>query len=420
MGFGYAYPARAGWPCDDGPDVRRRPPPDARPARTGSHPGRGAVNPGTIEGDGIRLRAWHADDLDALVAGYSDAQTRRFMPALPAPFTRRHGEWYINEAAPGIVADGGAAYAITDPATGRILGGAGLERVVSTRQQAELGYWVGPWARRRGVATAAVRALCGYAFRSGSARLELLTHRENAPSQRVAMANGFTREGVRRGAVPGHSGVREDLLVFARLAGDPPGPVPRPLPDLPGGELTDGVVTLRPLSDGDVDFYLDLHSQPDVIATSVPPVPPDREQVIRRCTWAASHWLAGDRADLVITDAASGTPAGGIGLFYQEPVTAQAMIGYSMLPAWRGRGFATRAAQLVALWAFAETSIARLIAGALPDNVGSHRVLEKAGFKREAYLRSRLPGANGRRTDDVQFVLLADDVLADLATRRRD
>jgi RimJ/RimL family protein N-acetyltransferase len=90
------------------------------------------------------------------------------------------------------------------------------------------------------------------------------------------------------------------------------------------------------------------------------------------------------------------------------------MIGYSMLPAWRGRGYSTRAVQLVALWAFAETSIARLIAGALPTNLGSQRVLAKAGFQREAYLRSRLPGENGRRTDDVQFALLAEDLLKEL------
>jgi len=52
-----------------------------------------------------------------------------------------------------------------------------------------------------------------------------------------------------------------------------------------------------------------------------------------------------------------------------------------------------------------------LIAGAVPDNLASHRVLEKAGFKREAYLRSRLPRPDGSRQDDVQFVLLAEDLL---------
>ena len=84
----------------------------------------------------------------------------------------------------------------------------------------------------------------------------------------------------------------------------------------------------------------------------MPPVAPDREEVELRCARAAARWLAGERADLVIVDAATGAPAGEIGLYYQEPQTGQAMIGYSMLPAWRGRGYATRAARLVARWAF--------------------------------------------------------------------
>jgi len=69
--------------------------------------------------------------------------------------------------------------------------------------------------------------------------------------------------------------------------------------------------------------------------------------------------------------------------------------------------------ELLSLWTFAETAIARLVAGALPDNLGSQRVLKKAGFKREGYLRSRLPGVAGRRLDDVQFVLLAEEMLTE-------
>jgi len=100
-----------------------------------------------------------------------------------------------------------------------------------------------------------------------------------------------------------------------------------------------------------------------------------------------------------------------MGLFYQEPPTGQAMIGYSQLPAWRGRGYPTRAAQLLSLWVFAETTIARLIAGTLPTNKGSQRVLEKAGFTQEGYLRSRLPGPSNTRTDDIQYVLLPQALL---------
>lgn len=367
-----------------------------------------------LDGDGVRLRTFRPDDADDVVAGYADAATQRFMPLIPRPFTRAHAEWYITEGAAAAFAEGGGAYAVVDPATDKLLGGIGITPYQRSRRQGEIGYWVGPWARRRGVATAAVRALSAHAFATGTARLELLTHWENNGSQRVALAAGFAPEGVRRGALPNRDGGQDDLLAFARTATDPDEPVDRLLPDLPGGELTDGVITLRPLVGADEEFYTDLHTQADVVTTSVPPVAPSPDQIHRRCTRSAARWLLGERADLVIVDAATGAAAGEIGLFYQEPGTGQAMIGYSMLPAWRGRGYASRAAALVALWAFAETGIARLIAGALPTNVASQRVLEKTGFRREAFLAARLPGADGRRSDDVQFVLLAEDVIAGL------
>lgn len=371
------------------------------------------MSPAEINGTGVRLRAYRPDDAEAVAAGYDDPLSHRFLPALPSPFTIAHAERFLSEGITSIAAEGGVVYAIADPETDDLLGGIGFDKVVPGRGQAEIGYWVGPWARGHGVATAAVRALSGHALRAGLERLELLTHWDNPLSMRVALASGYRREGVRRAALPNGHGGRDDLVVFARLATDDGDPVERALPDLPGGELTDGVVRLRPLGPADVDFLAVLRGLPEVWQTSVPAVPPTEQELRRRCTRAAAHWLEGTRVDLVIADAATGEPAGEIGLFYQEPATGQGMIGYSMLPAFRGRGFATRSAQLLALWAFAETDIARLIAGALPTNVGSQRVLEKAGFHREAYLRSRLPGPDGTRTDDVQFVLLAEDLLSE-------
>jgi RimJ/RimL family protein N-acetyltransferase len=289
--------------------------------------------------------------------------------------------------------------AIVDEHTGEALGRIGLEHGILT-------FEVAPPARRRGVATTAVREY-SRAMLTRRDRLEMRIGWDNPAAQRVALASGYTRESVRRGT--------PELLVYSRLKDDPEGPTLRLLPDLPGGELSDGVVTLRPLGEQDVDFYTELHDVPDVIATSVPPEPKSAGEIQRRCIRAQAHWLAGNRADLVILDTATGERAGEIDLYYQEPPTGQAMIGYSMLPAYRKRGFASRAAQLLALWAFAETGIARLIAGTLPTNTGSQRVLEKAGFTREAYLRSRLPGPDGTRIDDVQFVLLAGDLLAQVS-----
>ena len=247
---------------------------------------------GEINGKGVRLRLLRPDDVGDLVAGYSDPVAQRFLPQVPSPFTREFAEGFVHRRAPEMFAEGGAFYAIADPVTDRLLGTIGMDRPVLSRQQAELGYWVGPWARRRGVAVAALTALTDHVFNTGIQRLELLTHWENAASQRVALAAGYQREGVRRGAITSRDGNRDELLAYARLATDPPGPTPRLLPDLPGGELSDGVVTLRPLNEGDIDFYTELHTFQDVIETSVPPKPPTAAEIRHRCTSAEAHWLA--------------------------------------------------------------------------------------------------------------------------------
>lgn len=285
--------------------------------------------------------------------------------------------------------------AIIDEKTGDVLGRIGLEHGILT-------FEVAPEARGRGVATAAVREFSRDALTRRD-RLEMRIRWENSVAQRVALAAGYTREAVRRGD--------PELLVYSRLSGDPGAPAPRLLPDLPGGELSDGVIGLRPLRATDIDFYTRLHSDPDVIATSVPPVRKSDAEIHRRCTRVEAHWLAGSRADLVVVDLATGEPAGGICLYYTEPWLSEAMIGYSTLQEYRGRGLTTRAAQLLALWVFAETDIVRLTAGVLPANVGSQRVLEKAGFTREAYQRMRLFGVDGARLDNLLYVLFAGDLL---------
>ncbi|HET6211241.1 MAG TPA: GNAT family protein [Micromonosporaceae bacterium] len=363
-----------------------------------------------ITGTGVRLRLPNESDADDIAAACADPSTQQFLHQMPNPYTRADALWWINEGVPSAWAAGGTGYVIVDPATDKVIGGTGISRVVAERRQGEVGYWVAPWARRRGVARAATAALADWAFRHGFARLELLTEPANTPSQRVALAAGFRHEGVRRSAGTGRHGDRHDLIAWRRLPGDPPGPIPRVLPDLPGGQLSDGTVTLMPLRSDDIKDVYALHRIADVRAVRVPPEPMDLETTARRCSRAESYWLAGERVDLSIRDAATTTFAGEIGLYYQEPTTGQAMIGYSMLPEWRGKGFAVRSVRLLTGWVFGHTGIGRLIAGTSPGNIGSQAVLGRAGFRREGLLRGRLPGADGSRADDLLYALLPEDL----------
>ena len=356
-----------------------------------------------VTGDGVLLRPPLAEDAGDLVAACADPLIERYVPALPSPFRPDDAAaWIASAHTPSDRRD----LVIADPDTGRLLGSSRLYHLSTMDGSGEIGYWVAPWARGGGVAARATVALGDWAFRHGLGRLEVLARPDNPASQRVALAAGYRWEGRRRGAELGRDGMRYDLVAFARLAGDPPGPVPRVLPDLPGGRLSDGVVELRPLGPSDAEDVIRLRQLPDIFVRSVPPVRPAAEEVTRRCAEAAGQWLAGERASVTIRDAATGALAGTIGLAGIEPPTGQAMVGYDLLPAWRGRGYVTRAVRLLAGWAFEQVGLVRLIAGTAPDNVASQRVLERAGFQREGYQRSRLPGPDSTRVDDLLYALL--------------
>jgi RimJ/RimL family protein N-acetyltransferase len=64
--------------------------------------------------------------------------------------------------------------------------------------------------------------------------------------------------------------------------------------------------------------------------------------------------------------------------------------------------------RLVTRWAFEELGAGRVQLITAPDNVGSRRVAEKVGFRREGLLRS-LVLIKGTRRDAVMYSLLPDD-----------
>ena len=350
-----------------------------------------------VPGDGVTLRPLRTDDAEEVARACDDAGTRQFLTELPSPYTVAHAhEWIERSNADGAEV---TTFAIADPGADRVVGSIALGRLSFAGRAGSIGYWVAPWARRGGVASAAARTLTAWAHGRGVQRLELLTDPENEPSQRVALAAGFRHEGVRRGGGRGAGGTLSDRVVWARLADDPTGPTPRTLPDLPADGLTDGVVTLRRMVPDDAGPLYDLFMLPEVIRTSVRSAPTP-ESVAARVARVPYQWLSGSRADLAIIDAATGAFAGDIGLFLIDP-TGQGMIGYSVAREWRGRGFASRAARLVSDWAFAEAGLVRVVAGTAPDNIGSQRTLERAGFTREGYEPVRLPGPDGTRVDNV-------------------
>lgn len=61
-------------------------------------------------------------------------------------------------------------------------------------------------------------------------------------------------------------------------------------------------------------------------------------------------------------------------------------IGYSLDKEYNGHGYTTEAVKLAVQFAFANLKLHRIEAGVMPHNIGSIRVLEKAGFHKEGIL----------------------------------
>ncbi|WP_430786824.1 GNAT family N-acetyltransferase [Virgibacillus flavescens] len=94
-----------------------------------------------------------------------------------------------------------------------------------------------------------------------------------------------------------------------------------------------------------------------------------------------------------------GKLVGEIGLFKIERGPAErGMVGYSLDKEQNGKGYTTEALKLIVTYAFNELNLHRIEAGVMPHNVGSIRVLEKAGFHKEGIARKNVK-INGRWED---------------------
>ncbi|RJS58169.1 RimJ/RimL family protein N-acetyltransferase [Bacillus subtilis] len=85
-----------------------------------------------------------------------------------------------------------------------------------------------------------------------------------------------------------------------------------------------------------------------------------------------------------------------------------AFIGYFLDKAHNGKGLMTEAVRLIVDYAFHELKLHRIEAGVMPRNLGSMRVLEKAGFHKEGIARKNVK-INGVWEDHQVLAILNPD-----------
>jgi RimJ/RimL family protein N-acetyltransferase len=173
-----------------------------------------AAQPTVDAGEGLTLRPFGDDDADALVRAYADPAIQRWHrrslthdEALEWVRGRAHARWQRET---------GAEWAVVDGA-GDLVGRVGLPVLHLDEGIAEVGYWVLPEGRGRGVAGRALTAMTAWLFDVGLHRIELMHSVHNEPSCRVAVKSGFDLEGVRRSALL-HPDGWHDMHLHACLA----------------------------------------------------------------------------------------------------------------------------------------------------------------------------------------------------------
>ncbi|HET6804136.1 MAG TPA: GNAT family protein [Frateuria sp.] len=172
----------------------------------------------TLTCDGWELRDLVPDDIAEIVCACQDQLIQKWLP-LPRPYTHEVGQAFVCDIAPRQHATGVGIVRAID-VDGRLGGVIDLKKTDWASGVTEIGYWVAPWARGRGLAGVAARVLADWALTTqGMERVTIHAATENIASQKAAQSAGFTREGIARSAGFTHDG-RVDLVVFGRIKAD--------------------------------------------------------------------------------------------------------------------------------------------------------------------------------------------------------
>lgn len=168
-----------------------------------------------LETERLLMRPFEEEDAEDLLAASADPEILRWMPWAAAQTRRTATDWCTTHAH----TDPSRALNFAIMGGDRFVGSIGLGRTDWTDGRVEIGYWIAPWARRKGYAVEAARGAAAYAFEKGMHRIELVAALTNHASQRVAERAGFHREGVLRQAIMIRDG-RVDAVLYSLLASE--------------------------------------------------------------------------------------------------------------------------------------------------------------------------------------------------------
>lgn len=143
---------------------------------------------------------------------------------------------------------------------------------------------------------------------------------------------------------------------------------------------------LRPWRSDDLDVFASFMADPD--DTRFIGGPLSREDTWRRIALLIGHWTLRGFGNWALEEKASGAFVGYGGLWYPEGWRDYELM-WGLLPAFRGRGYATEAAECARAYAYGELGWTTVVSYVAPNNLPSRYVAERLGATREGTIELR-------------------------------
>jgi RimJ/RimL family protein N-acetyltransferase len=369
----------------------------------------------------LRLRPWR--DTDAPGPGEGpDGASLRFMPAGAEPGPDDFPAWLARRRR-DMATGSDLLWCIADVATDEMLGNVQIFRMgpVKDRFQGELGYWLRPGARGRGVIGEALEPVIAHAFAPaengglGLTRLHAGTNGDNYASQSILRSAGFTQWGADHQAWRRADGSLSDGIYFELLA-----VTDRHAVNAAAVEpitLENKGIRLRAWRHADAERIMKACSDERTrhwLAGNLPSpyTMEDAHSYVARCRDDAR---AGRSLYWCVADPSSDLCLGSVAVMdLRDALGTGGEIGYWTHPDARGRGVMSEAVRLAVRHAFIPPEDGglgrkRLRLNAADGNLASQHVARANGFVQVGRDRQSEPLGDGTFADLVRFDLLVDE-----------
>ena len=143
--------------------------------------------------------------------------------------------------------------------------------------------------------------------------------------------------------------------------------------------ITTPRLRLRQMELSDAPAMFDLNSDPEVIRYTGDVAFDDLEGAVKVIYYVQAQYAANGMGRLTVEIIETGEFIGWCGLKF-FPETGEVDLGYRWSRRFWGKGYGTEAAEACLLYGFDVLGITKIKAKAMPENIGSLRILEKTGF----------------------------------------